>query len=204
MPLAETINEPLVLADGTEINPSDGKVVARAKEFVEVPTNKEAQALVVRTRRHLADIPAQPNQINAISLVLTYTLYGLAMDEIVIATSFTVDQIDAIRKLDAYADMLVGVQASLVESGEEDVRTILSVASGNAARRVVGLLESDSEAIQLSAGRDILDRAGHRPADVVEHRHSLDGTLRIEHVTRDTGTNVPVVDAEFVEMKTGD
>jgi hypothetical protein len=45
----------------------------------------------------------------------------------------------------------------------------------------------------MSAARDILDRSGHRPADVVEHRHRMDGGLVIEVVRRDA-VSVPTID----------
>jgi hypothetical protein len=47
----------------------------------------------------------------------------------------------------------------------------------------------------MAAAKDVLDRSGHRPSDVVEHRHRMDGGLVIEIVKRD-GAQMPVIDME--------
>ena len=64
--------------------------------------------------------------------------------------------------------------------------------SRNAATTVVGLLNSDNETTQLSAAKDILDRAGHRPVDVIEHRHKMEGGLTIEYVEKKD--DIPTID----------
>jgi hypothetical protein len=46
----------------------------------------------------------------------------------------------------------------------------------------------------MAAARDILDRSGHRPSDVVEHRHRMDGGLVIEIVRRDAV--LPIIDMD--------
>jgi hypothetical protein len=40
---------------------------------------------------------------------------------------------------------------------------------------------------------DVLDRAGHRPADVVEHRVRMEGALTIEFIEKDAGKEVPTI-----------
>ena len=62
-----------------------------------------------------------------------------------------------------------------------------------AATRMVDGLNSTNEATRLSAARDILDRGGHRPADIIEHRHKVEGGLRIEYVTKDDN-EIPTID----------
>ena len=52
---------------------------------------------------------------------------------------------------------------------------------------MVEALDAGSRTDRMSAARDILDRSGHRPADVVEHRHRVDGGLVIEYVKRGSG-----------------
>ena len=79
----------------------------------------------------------------------------------------------------------------------EDVRTLFVQGSRNAASRMVGLMNSESESIQIAAAKDILDRAGQRPADVVEHRHRMENSLRIEVVKKDSLEDIPVIEGNI-------
>ena len=45
---------------------------------------------------------------------------------------------------------------------------------------------------RMAAAKDVLDRAGHRPADVIEHKHSLEGGLTIEYI--DHKDEIPTID----------
>jgi hypothetical protein len=56
-------------------------------------------------------------------------------------------------------------------------------------------MEEGTRADRMAAARDILDRSGHRPSDVVEHRHRMDGGLVIEIVRRD-GAVVPTIEMD--------
>ena len=65
---------------------------------------------------------------------------------------------------------------------------------------IVDMMDEEG-ALGFAAAKDILDRAGHRPADVVEHRHRLDNSLQIEIIRKDENTaSLPVIDAEFEEL----
>src|SRR5678815_5301503 len=82
MSLAEP-GEPLRLADGRLVYPG-GRVLrdGREDEFIEVPTQREAQRIVTQTRRKLSELPEVPRTMNAVGVVLSYTLFGLADDEL--------------------------------------------------------------------------------------------------------------------------
>jgi hypothetical protein len=51
----------------------------------------------------------------------------------------------------------------------------------------------------MFAAKDFLDRAGHRPADIVEHRHRMDGGLTIEIIRKDKDDVAPMIDMEITE-----
>ena len=57
------------------------------------------------------------------------------------------------------------------------------------------LLDSDSESTRGVAAKDVLDRAGQRPVDVVEHRHKMEGGLTIEYVEKKD--DIPTIDVDF-------
>ena len=72
--------------------------------------------------------------------------------------------------------------------------------SANAANVMVDIME-DSEngpVTRMAAAKDVLDRAGHRPADIVEHKIKMEGGLTIEYV--DKKDDIPVIDITLEEF----
>ena len=53
----------------------------------------------------------------------------------------------------------------------------------------------------LDAAKDVLDRGGHRPVDIVEHINRMDGELRIVHIKKDENAINNIQDATFEEVK---
>ena len=193
MPLPRR-DTPLRLADGRLVLPS-GEIesVAPRQEFVEVPTHAEAQRLVTATRRKISDLPEVPRTMNAVGIVLSYTMFGLDDEEIGIATGLTVEQIGRIKISDPYTQMHDAIVRSILDSETEVVRDLFTKNAKRAASTVISALEEGSRSDRMAAAKDILDRSGHRPSDVVEHRHRMDGGLVIEIVRRDA-TSLPVID----------
>lgn len=186
--------DPLKLADGTLVYP-DGRIVqsgdtgstavSREVSIVAVPTNREAQRLVVETRKKLADLPDVPKTMNAVSIVLSYSLFGLDADEIALATNLPVERIEKIKSTDAYTSMHDEVVRSIVAAESNDVRDLFIKQSRTAAATMFDALAAGKASDRIMAAKDILDRSGFRPNDVVEHRHRLDGGLTIEIVRKD-------------------
>jgi hypothetical protein len=196
-------SEPLVLADGTKIDPVSRKVIKDKKsQWVEVPAATEAQRLVTRTRRSLIDMPLPVAQMNVVTVVLSYTLYGLSDAEIAIAAKLSLDQVKNIRTLEAYAAMEQSITKALLETEANDVRNFFQQQAMNAARKVVTIAEEEDGALGLAAAKDVLDRAGHRPADVVEHSVRMENSLLIEIIRRDKTDDIPVLD--ITNMKVDD
>lgn len=176
---------PLQLADGTLIYPDGRKVSPNAApKFIEIPTNTEAQDLVVKARKKLADLPDVPKTMNVVSVILSYTLFGLEIEEIALATGLTVGQIENIKLSPAYTEMHSKILESVLEVEANTVRDIFAQKAVKSAKVIVEGLYSQDRAEQKSAAREILDRGGFRPADIVEHRHSMSGGLTIEIVKR--------------------
>jgi hypothetical protein len=188
---------PLRLADGRIVQPN-GVVedpTAARPQFVEVPTHAEAQRIVVATRRKLSELPEVPRTMNAVGVVLSYTLFGLDDEEISIATGLSVEQIGRIKLDDPYTQMHTAIVRTILDSETEVVRDLFTKNARNAARVVVAAMEEGTRADRMAAAKDILDRSGHRPSDVVEHRHRMDGGLVIEIVKRND-TVLPQIDME--------
>ena len=190
-------NEPLVLADGTRIDPVSGKVIkAQTNQFISVPSPSEAQRIVARTRMTIADLPAPPKELSGVALVAFYTLFGLNDRDICIAVSnqLTIEQIETIRKLDAYIEFMTNAKANILHSETETVRDLFQEKAKTAAQKIVALAESDNDVLAFKASQDVLDRAGHRPADIVEHRHKMEDALNIVVITKNAGQVMPTID----------
>lgn len=192
-------NEPLRMLDGTLVYP-DGRVVVPGTEappeFVEIPTHREAQRIVVAARRKLSDLPEVPRTMNAISVVLSYTLFGLDDEEIAIATGLTIDQVGRIKVGDPFTQMHEAIVRTIIDGETTNVRDLIAKNARNAAATMVEALQAGNRSDRMAAARDILDRSGHRPADIIEHRHRVDGGLVIEYVKRGDERDMPVIDME--------
>lgn len=190
-------NEPLVLADGTEIDPSSGSVIKKdAPKLVSIPAPGEAQRIVARTRKSVAELPLPPQQLSGVALVAFYTLFGLHDQDIAIAldSKLTIEQIETIRTLDAYSDFMQTAKENIVNTQQDTVRELFQKHADAAATKVINLAASDNDVLAFKASQDVLDRAGHRPADVIEHRHKMEDALHIVVTKRDEGIQVPMID----------
>jgi hypothetical protein len=184
--------ESLVLADGTVINPDNGAIVREQPITVEVPNNEEIQREIVVARTRIAELPAPSEQMNTISVILCYTMYGVSNDDIATLVKLPVESVQRVKMSDVYKEVQTSFINNIIASDKSEVRDMFVEQSKHAATRMTTLMSSDSEAIQMSAAKDILDRAGQRPVDVVEHRHKVEGGLTIEYKKQET--DFPTID----------
>lgn len=193
-------SEPLQLADGRMIDPATGKLLKEKKihSYVEIPSASEAQEIVAKSRRSVADLPVAPQQMNGLSLVCFYTMWGLSNQDIAVQVGVTIEQIKTIKKLPEYLKLHQDIFASVMETEANDVRGFFQQRAKEAASTIVEMMD-EGGALGLTAAKDVLDRAGHRPADVVEHRHRMENSLVIEYIRKDTDDTkiIPAIDAEF-------
>jgi len=198
--LAETF-EPLQLKNGMSIDPKDGSVMGEdfddpesdyetPEEFIEVPTNQEAVRQITAVNKTITDLPDIPKNMNSIAVVMCYTLFGLSDMNIGIATGLTLEQIANVKMSDTYASYNDEIVTSIVKQEQDNVRNLFAEHSKTAVKKVVKLIRHKNPGIALAASKDVLDRAGHRPADVVEHRLTMDDSIKIVRIIKDeTKTN---------------
>lgn len=149
--------EPLILADGTRIDPVSGRVVRDDEpEIVEIPSATEAQRLVTETRRTLAELPAIPDTMNPINIVLCYDLFGMSSSEIAVATRLTVEQVESIKAHDAYGQMRASVCKSIQSATENEVVDIMAKGRVRAARKLYKLVDNTDPDIALKASSQIM------------------------------------------------
>jgi len=176
---------PLKLADGTEIDPMTGKVVG-AEPFVKVPNNKELRHDYAMVQRRLVDLPLPAQKMNGVSIILTYKMIGLNDAEIAIATGLTDAQVGQIVISDAFAELRQMVLENIHAMDADTIRTAMKENATMGVQRIGQLINSEDEAIALSASKDALDRDGYRPADVVEIQRASPNLLQIELIMRVT------------------
>jgi len=186
--------EPLVLADGTMISPLDGSVLSMQEaSVVEVPNYAQVQKEFVIRKRRIADLPLPPKEMNAISVIIGYTLFGIEDEDIAEIIKIPIEQVIRIKESDNYKELVDTFTENIALHDADNVRSLFSQQSVVAASKITELLGSNSQMIAMSAAKDILDRAGHRPADVVNHRHTMEGGLTIRHIKPVTEDN-PIID----------
>ncbi len=186
--------EPLVLADGTKINPLDGKIL-KDDILVEVPNTREIQRDIVAARKRIADLPLPPEQMNTLSLVMAYSVFGLSDKDIASVLSLSEDQVHNIKMNNVYNELQKNLVQSIIHSDATEVRDLFVLNSKTSAQLFIDTVKDPEMGIgtRLSAANNILDRAGHRPADIVEHRHKVEGGLRIEYVKKEE-QDIPTID----------
>lgn len=203
MTLPIDANEPLILADGRKINPVDGREIRDKKysaDYVEIPRASEAQALVAKSRRAVAELPVPGAQMNALSLVLFYSMWGLGDADIALQLgNISVPQIKKIRELPEYQSLSDDILKSVLEFEKDDIRSVINQHARGAVQKVIDTMEEEG-ALGFAAAKDILDRAGHRPADVVEHKHKMEGGLRIEYIQKSDKETIPALDGDFIDV----
>ncbi len=196
-------DEPLVLADGTRINPVTGGVIRDKVDrggFVEIPSASKAQAIVAKTRRSLNELPVPSKQMNGISLVLFYSAWGLADQDIAIALAISIDQVKTIKELPVYQTLSDDLLKNVLEYESNDIRVYMQQNAKTAAQKIVNLTQEEG-ALGFAASKDVLDRAGFRPADVIEHKHTKENALRIEIVEPERGLDdIPSIDADYKDI----
>ena len=183
--------EPLVLADGTKVNPVDG-VIIEDDYLVEVPNTEDIKREIVASRKRISDLPVPPNQMNTLSIIISYSLFGIVDDDISMTLAIPIEQLTVIKSSDAYKSLQNQFIKNILESDSSDVRSLFVQKSNQAAQTMFSLMNSNNEATRGSAAKDILDRAGQRPVDVIEHRHKMEGGLTIEYVEKND--DIPIID----------
>jgi len=199
-----TSSTPLILADGTVINPETGKKAV--PEFLQVPNNQEAVKEIASIRRKLVDLPDVPERMNVVSAILSYHLFGLDDNEISLAIKLPVERVVAIKMLEAFTKMQDAVMERMIEKDKGEVAQVLENAAVTSANKVVHLMQhAEDEKLQFNAAKDVLDRNGHRPADILEVRHSMTNSLTIEHIVRSDDDVAPIIEVtDFEEVDHGD
>ena len=185
--------EPLILADGTVISPENGNVIVE-EHVITVPNTVDIKREITASRMRVSDLPVPPDQMNTLSVIIGYSMMGVNDDDIANVIMIPLEQIKSIKLSDEYRLVQDGIVNNIMNSDSSSVRNMFVEGSRNAASLMVQVVNDSEMGIntRMSAAKDVLDRAGQRPVDVIEHRHKMEGGLTIEYVEKKD--DIPTID----------
>lgn len=148
-------------------------------------------------KRTLADVPTEPKKMNVTMLVVAYSIWGL--DEYAIARllNTTAENIVSLKSTDLFEETQKQLIEAMRYAEAATVHGYIASKAQVAAQTVVAALGVKKAEVRVAAAKDILDRAGFRPADRTEHVHRFEDELRIKYITE---SDVPTVDIEAEEV----
>lgn len=208
----------ITLPDGTKINRTNGEVIhdepmveddvpqdAKPKrtnssrtllsdDEIEDLTVKGALANI-RQEKHTADLPVDTKAIRPIAVVAALTLFGITDNEIAFVCGIEHDAVNRVKESDKYESFVTGIIENIMNGNSDNIRHMFQKASFTAAHNMIDMLRSDIPDVRQAASTQILDRAGFRPADIVEHRIRHENELRIIHIRDDN--EMPVIETEY-------
>lgn len=206
--------QPLTLPDGSVLLPVSNDAGSKVMSADDVAEHEEHEKIVEELsdaledaydneftqtyKRTVADIDMPLEQMNIIMLTASYTMWGL--DSFGVSRVLGVDEstIDRLKQSDAYSETMQQLTEALRYAEASTVHGYIAHKAKTAAKVVVSSLKNKSADIRMAAAKDILDRAGYRPADRVEHKHTFDDELRIRYVENEV--KVPTIDLSIGDI----
>ena len=203
------MSDVLVLADGTKIDKKTGGVVGDEKPTPELLAETEVedevdedQIVAIKQRipvnRFLSDLPGDINSSRAIAVIAGLTLFGLNDREISIVCDTDMEKITTIKQSERFQDFTTGIIDNVMRAQSDNIRAMFITHSKEAANTIVSGLKSKDFGVRYGTSKEILDRAGFRPADVVEHRVKHENELKIVHIRGDVEKHV-TIDTDYDE-----
>lgn len=193
--------KPLVLPNGSVVvsNGDGGSEVMTPEEHAdEIVANgalSDADDIDIHAHRYersLADVHAEPREMNSAMMVCAYTMWGLDAYAISRQLNVSEDAVESVKQTDLYHRIYEEMFEAVSHIGAATVHGYLQNSALTAAKTVVKGLKSRSEDVKLSSAKDILDRSGYRPIDRVEHVHKFEDELRIVHLKQDKQLTIDV------------
>lgn len=167
-------------------------------DFIEVDSHDEILRREISAQKKIIDLPIQGKEMNTLSVICSYELFGLSKEDISQVTGLRIDQVASIQMTEAYVSLMNQIAKNIYEKDQKNLRAGFLKYSGKALNRIVELVEqADEDKVRLEAAKDLLDRAGFRPVDTIEHKHSFENELKIVHIKKNEKEEMPVINAEF-------
>jgi hypothetical protein len=124
-------------------------------------------------------------------------MLGISDAEICEALGLRMSQVDMIKGLQLFTQVDNIIKENLATLDHNDVQKRINNMSGNALDKLEDILEDDDAkpATKSRILMNMLDRGGFSARQIMEHRHTLDGSLTIRHIREVAQPkNMPMVD----------
>lgn len=194
----------LTLHDGRQLDLTTGKLVGADRAEGDSSSQSSDGPSRIVTRRSIMDLPVQGPQMRTLAAVAAMELWGLPDGETADLFGVAPEKIIALKGEAVYKNFFKSLVKSVLDSEMEEVREDIAKTARKAVTKVKAILDDDSvsQHTLLKAAQDLLDRSGLRAADIVEHRHTVQGGLKIVYEKR--GENLDAVkDISFTEIQNG-
>ena len=193
--------QPFKLPNGTEVRPTEDGTPEVVKEeevqaendideVLEDPFEEDTGGFV----RTLADVRVEAAQFNPVMLILAYSMWGLEAHSIARLLNQDLDVIKGVMASELFTDTRKQILEAIRYTEASTIHGFLTQKARKAAIKMAAALNSKSDDNRIAAAKDILDRAGFRPADRVEHSHRFEDELRIVMVEE---TKSPEIEVEI-------
>ena len=151
------LNDPYVLADGTEIAPEP----LPGQEPVAHSTGIDARSFRPTRKRTVKELPTTEVMMKAIACVFMYSMMGVGDREIANALGIKPTELTAVRKHPAYKDCFEGVLDEFINVNSNLLQARIAAYGKDAVDNIMEIARSGKkEESKLRANIDIADRAG--------------------------------------------
>lgn len=147
--------------------------------------------------RTLADVNLPFEQMNVFMLVTAYKLWGLNSFAIGKLLNVAPERIDNMLSSEVHDELRLQLAEAIRAAETATVHGYLAQHAITAATTIVAGLRNKSADIRVATAKDVLDRAGFRPVDRVEHSMKFEDELRIR-IIRDEA-EIPTINLEAGE-----
>jgi hypothetical protein len=182
--------------------PGDPYVMDNGRLIKDVEREAErelsAKNFKAATKRTLKEMPAPPETLKAIAVILVYTLLGVGNREISEAVGITTDDVKAIRKHAAYGEAFDYISQEFISVNSNLISARIAAYGHDALSRVYHhAMKSKHDNVSLRASRDILDRGGHGARSLMEKAMMGKNELRIVLVEGSKPVDIEVNGEKF-------
>lgn len=130
---------------------------------------------------------------------------GMRPGEIAAATGYSVSRVSVILNDPRAKTLISQMTGQMLREFQLSVRETIQSYSGEAIETIATLMRhAESEQVRLGAAKDMADRAGYKPREVITHAHveiDNEDALRILDAIKEAGMDEP--ELEFLQDSAG-
>lgn len=154
-------------------------------DLIKISSNKEILEREIKIRKVINDLPKFEN-MNMLSVVVSYKLFGLNNKDITQITGISDEMLKNILMSDAYAKMYNDIVKNVINEDCEDIKSEFKRISRQALKNMSDLANnSEVDVVKYTANKDILDRAGLRPEDLLQKELEKKNQLNIVYIKKE-------------------